>query len=99
MKRAVRSTLALFCLWTSALIADETQPRRIYLALDDHTDYMWTADEETFRGVFVRTLDYYLDLADKTADQPAALQSRFNCDGAIWLWAYEHCFGARGLCL
>jgi len=30
-------------------------PKRIYLANDDHTDYMWSANEETYRGFFIFT--------------------------------------------
>jgi len=41
--------------------------KRIYLAPDDHTDYMWTADEATYRAAFLEMLDYYLNAADSTA--------------------------------
>ncbi len=86
--------LSLFCLvFAGPAVCGEDPPhppRRIYLALDDHTDYMWTADEETFRKVFVRTLDYYLDQIERTAGDPPEFQSRFNCDGSLWLWAYEN---------
>lgn len=64
-------------------------PLRIYLANDDHTDYMWTADAETYDRVFVEMLDYYLDLADDTKDRPGPYRSRFNADGSFWLWNYE----------
>ena len=37
------------------------QSRRIYLANDDHTDFLWTADEETYERVFQEMIDYYLD--------------------------------------
>ena len=66
------------------------QQKRIYIAPDDHTDYMWTADEETYRKAYIEMLDYYLDLADKTAGNPTELQSRWHCDGSLWLWTYEH---------
>ena len=72
---------ALALLAVLPLAAEE--PRRIYLAPDDHTDYMWTADEETYRRAFLETLDYYLDLADQ---EP---RSRWNTDGAFWAWTYE----------
>ena len=65
------------------------EPKRLYIANDDHTDYMWTADAETYAGVFVDMLDYYLALADATEKNPAPYQSRFNCDGSYWLWTYE----------
>jgi alpha-mannosidase len=63
--------------------------KRIYIANDDHTDYMWTADEATYRQAFLNMIDYYLDLADSTAGNQAEYQSRFNCDGSYWLWTYE----------
>jgi alpha-mannosidase len=73
----------------AAISAGAAAPSRIYLANDDHTDYMWTADAETYNGVFVDMLDYYLKLADETTNHPAPYQSRFNADGSYWLWQYE----------
>jgi hypothetical protein len=67
----------------------DTGRKRIYLAADDHTDYFWTADGETYRRAFLEMLDYYLDLADATEEEPAEHQSRWNCDGSVWLWTYE----------
>jgi len=65
------------------------QQKRIYIANDDHTDYMWTADVETYNRIFVDLLDFHSRLADQTAGEPAPYQSRFNTDGSHWLWAYE----------
>ena len=73
--RAMRVLL----LMASTAMAGE--PKRIYLANDDHTDYMWTADAETYNGVFVHMLDYNLCLADATATNAPPFQSRFNADG------------------
>ncbi len=73
-----------------AAVAPEPAPRkRIYLANDDHTDYLWAADEETYARVFVDLLDFHLRLADETAANPAPYRNRFNCDGSFWLWMYE----------
>lgn len=66
-----------------------TPPKRIYLAPDDHTDYFWSADGETYRHAFVDMLDYYLALADTTDGEPSGHQSRWNCDGSFWFWVYE----------
>ena len=33
-------------------------------------------------------LDYYLDQADATKNEPANLQSRFSADGSLWLKEY-----------
>src|SRR4051794_38465408 len=76
----------------SLLIASSVtaaEPTRLYIANDDHTDYMWTADAETYARVFVDMIDYYLALADATAANPPPYQSRFNPDGSFWLWTYE----------
>ena len=65
------------------------EPTRIYLANDDHTDFMWTADADTYANVFVDLLDFHLKLADETARNPSPYRNRFNADGSLWLTAYE----------
>ncbi len=67
----------------------QINPKRIYIAPDDHTDYFWSAGEETYRQAFVETIDYYLNLTDSTANEPSEHQSRWNCDGSFWMWTYE----------
>ena len=64
-------------------------PKRIYIANDDHTDFMWTADADTYATVFVEMLDWQMKLADETATHPPAYRNRFNADGSYWLWNYE----------
>jgi alpha-mannosidase len=80
-------TVALFT--TSARPVLLAQQQRVYLAPDDHTDYLWTADEAGYRKAILEMTDYYLDLADKTANQPKNFQSRWNLDGALWMWIWE----------
>jgi alpha-mannosidase len=63
--------------------------KRIYIANDDHTDYMWTANEAQYDTAFVKMLDYYLLQIDSTKDNPSDFQARFNCDGSYWLTVYE----------
>jgi len=65
------------------------QPKRIYLAGNDHTDLFWTADLRTCQKGFINMIDYYLDRADATDTRPAACQARFCCDGNYWMWVYE----------
>jgi len=65
------------------------EQRRIYLANDDHTDYMWTADADTSNQVFIDLIDFHLKLADETATNPSPYRARFNADGSHWLWNYE----------
>ncbi len=62
---------------------------RIYIANDDHTDYMWTANEATYRSAFTSMTDYYLNLANSTAGNTSPYQSRFNLDGSMWMWFYQ----------
>ncbi|MBK8882041.1 MAG: glycoside hydrolase [Bacteroidales bacterium] len=66
------------------------QQRKIYLAPDDHTDYMWSADEAGYRKAFLETLDYYIRLNDSTAGESYPYQSKWNCDGSYWVYEYQH---------
>ena len=68
--------------------AFQSDPKRIYLAPDDHTDYFWSGDDVQYQSWFLQMLDYYLDRADQTAGNPADYQSRWNCDGSFWMWTY-----------
>ncbi|MDP3069920.1 MAG: hypothetical protein Q8N18_06500 [Opitutaceae bacterium] len=84
----------LFLLGISPSTADAAQsvappPVRLYLANDDHTDYMWTADADTYGRVFVELLDFHAKLTDETIGNPPPFQNRFNADGSLWLWEYE----------
>lgn len=67
----------------------QAQLKKIYLANDDHTDYMWTGDEETYKKAFSEMLDYYIKLNDSTASLPYNLQSKWNCDGSYWVYNYK----------
>jgi len=65
------------------------QEKRVYIANDDHTDYMWKAGESAYRQAFLEMLDYYLNLADSTAGKASDYRSRFNVDGSFWVRTYE----------
>lgn len=65
------------------------QQKRLYIANDDHTDYMWTANEAKYDSAFVKMLDYSLLQVDSTKNFPSDFQSRFNCDGSLWLKKYQ----------
>jgi alpha-mannosidase len=69
--------------------AEAQYAKRIYLANDDHTDYMWTANEAQYDSAFVKMLDYYLDQIEATKNNVPDFQARFNCDGSFWLKTYE----------
>jgi len=73
----------------NSLLTLQAQQKRLYIANDDHTDYMWTADESKYDSAFLRMLDYYLLQIDSTKANQPDYQARFNTDGSIWLQAYE----------
>lgn len=81
------AALAVACI--ACALARAAEPTRIYLANDDHTDYMWTADADTYAQVFVEMLDWHLRLADETAGNPPPYRHRFNPDGSLWLETYQ----------
>ena len=79
-------TLLAICAFS---ITTHTQQKPIYLANDDHSDFMWTADADTYANVCVEMLDWHMQLADETATNAPAYRARFNADGSYWLWNYE----------
>ena len=82
--------LFFFLLVTGSLASDlPAQQKRLYLANDEHTDFMWTADAATYERVFQEMIDFHLDLCEATEKNPAPFQNRFNLDGSYWLWVYE----------
>jgi alpha-mannosidase len=63
--------------------------KRLYIANDDHTDYMWALDEQGVREALPRMLDRYMTQAETTATHPPDRRGRFNADGTLWVWEYE----------
>jgi alpha-mannosidase len=86
---ARRAAVALIVFGAAVSFCSAAEPTRIYLANDDHTDFMWTADADTYADVFVDMLDFHLKLADETATNPAPYRNRFNADGSLWLSTYK----------
>jgi alpha-mannosidase len=54
-----------------APVAAAEVPKRISIAPDDHTDYMWSASAEADADYFPRALDANLDQIDATKTFPA----------------------------
>lgn len=79
----------LFALLIFGQLNAQQVPKRLYIANDDHTDYMWTGNEAQYDSAFVHMLDYYLDQIDSTRNDPTDFQARFNCDGSFWVKVYE----------
>lgn len=81
--------LAVGCAAAWPARAQTTPTQRVYIANDDHTDYMWAGNEEAYRLALPEMVDYYLNQADATSGNPSPFQSRFNLDGNFWVWLYE----------
>jgi alpha-mannosidase len=81
--------LVVFIILTLNCLNSNSQKKKIYLAPDDHTDYMWSGNEEEYRDAFLKTIDYYLKVNDSTAGEPYAYQNKWNCDGSLWVYEYE----------
>jgi alpha-mannosidase len=62
---------------------------RLYLSNDNHTDYMWSADEPTYDTAFVNMIDAWMANNNATSNNLPDYQTKFNCDGTYWAWAYE----------
>ncbi len=87
MKNYMLSSLVLLLLML--MMQGAFAQKRIYLAPDDHTDYMWTADEATYENAFLTMTDYYLDRMDATEGNAPPYQARWNADGSFWMWIYQ----------
>ena len=93
MESLVRMMNLMAAGWAAVLITicagEPLAQTRVYICPDNHTDHYWEADTLRYQQELPRMLDYYLDLADSTRDEEADFQSRFNCDGTIWLYYYR----------
>lgn len=61
---------------------------RIYLSNDDHTDYMYYADEKGYDTLFVNMIDKWMANNNATSTKPPDYQTKFICDGTYWAWVY-----------
>ena len=61
---------------------------RLYLANDDHTDFMWTASDTAYETAFVTMIDAWMANNNATSGNSPDYQTKFDCDGTYWAWAY-----------
>jgi alpha-mannosidase len=85
-----RTPRLLLCCCVLALFGSAAfAQKRIYIAPDDHTDYMWSGNEAAYTKVLNDMSDLYLNEMDATATQPSPYQMRWNADGSFWMWNYQ----------
>lgn len=89
MKRFYSAIILSGILCVSFFASSAKAQKRIYIAPDDHTDYMWSADEATYQSSLLAMTDYYLNQMDATAGNPSNQQARWNADGSFWMWLYQ----------
>lgn len=89
MLRSCSALLRVAGVFAAAAALRAAEPTRIYIGNDDHTDYMWATDAETYDDIFVDMLDFHLGLTEQTLGKPSPFRNRFNTDGSLWLWHYE----------
>ncbi len=67
------------------------QIKKLYISNDDHTDYMWTANEASYQTAFLEMLDWWIHYNDSTAiaNTNPDYKSKWNCDGTFWVSVYE----------
>ncbi len=81
--------LAVIC-WTAGEVnAPGQSGKKIYLAPDDHTDFIWSASEADYYGYFQKMLSYHLDQIKNTSKEPVGRQSKFTTDGTLWLKVFR----------
>ena len=85
----VKITFSFCFIFQLFWLTAHAQTKRIYIAPDDHTDYMWTAKEDVYAKAMTGMLDYYIRLNDSTANEPYPYQSKWNCDGSFWVYLYR----------
>ena len=64
--------------------------KRLYISNDDHTDYMWSANEAGYKSAIVDSmLDWWIAHNTATLVNAPDYQSKWNCDGSLWVSLYE----------
>ncbi len=84
-KKNLVKILLLFFIFCANLSKGQS---RIYLSNDDHTDYMFSADEAGYDTLFVNMIDAWMANNNATGANPPDYQTKFNCDGTYWAWVY-----------
>src|SRR3977135_801995 len=85
LKKSLPAILLLFFIFYSDVLNAQS---RLYLSNDDHTDYMFTADEAGYDTLFVNMIDAWMANNNATNTNPPDYQTKFNCDGTYWAWVY-----------
>jgi alpha-mannosidase len=81
--------LLLAAVGALAAMSAHAEDTRIYLAPDDHTDFLWSDTESNYHTHFLNMLDYYQQKADDTAGNDPRHRSKFTIDGTLWLQTFK----------
>ncbi len=81
--------LIIFIAWWPVVNTYAQPAKRLYIANDDHTDYMWSGNEAQYDSAFVKMLDFQLAKIEATKNELPDFQTRYNCDGSYWINTYQ----------
>ncbi|WP_292928646.1 hypothetical protein [Nitrosomonas sp.] len=87
----MKNFVLISCIFLMILLTAQSSlaQKHIYLAPDDHTDYMWSGDEVEYENAFLTMTDFYLNQIDATKGNISHHQARWNADGSFWMWVYQ----------
>jgi len=87
LRMKIPVAVLFLAMWVGGAVAQPVS--KVYLAPDDHTDFIWTDTESNYEGYWTSMLDYYVTQADAHLGNTEQFQSRFTTDGTYWLKTYE----------
>src|ERR1017187_8160435 len=79
-------SISIVLLFFSSYINIINAQSRLYLANDDHTDFMWTASDTAYETAFVTMIDAWMANNNASSTNPPDYQTKFDCDGSYWAW-------------
>jgi alpha-mannosidase len=83
-------TIALVaCFHSFNLLAQQPEPKRLYLGNDTHVDLMYNGTEEKWTEHILAMADFYLNRGEETIKEEARKRSKWNYDCAYWLYVLE----------
>ena len=82
-----RFVLLMFALLAPTFLF--AQQKKTYLAPDEHTDFLWSANERNSYVAFIAQLDYFLGQIASTSGEAARTQAKFSTDGSLRLKTYR----------
>ena len=88
-KPTFRAIALVTCFHSFNLLAQEPEPKRLYLGNDIHVDLMYNGTEEKWTELILDMADFYLKRGEETQKEEPRKRSKWNYDCAYWLYVLE----------